>query len=342
MEALSSTLVRADYCLQAVAKLYLDTELTLRFRLQGIEHAIETAGRVTWLGPTKKEAGISFKDLPGNKEQQITEWIASQEWLTQGSGTQTEPRLKHPPANVKAPALPIQASIPVIPPYKEPVNAHSSFAGGVPLPPRLAPDSLPMGAGEPPPRDSVLLGQSWIFTSGGIIPTDVPMPAVRESPARQYHWRRRNVAIGAVVGFMVILALIVMIPNLGKFLGPGVSGEQPAGPISPRVAMATMSPRSPDPLIGADCAPLVPATHQTWSVPHDPGWFARLEDFLGIGVTRKMDPALEGVLVWAVKQNGYYYCADSPNFVKLETGTIMAQGEALQSGYQPKVGDYCQ
>jgi hypothetical protein len=59
--------------LQAVAELNPETELTLHFQLQGNEQAIETEGRITWLGPTQKEAGICFKSLVGNTEQQIAE-----------------------------------------------------------------------------------------------------------------------------------------------------------------------------------------------------------------------------------------------------------------------------
>ena len=62
------------------------TELALNFRLQGGEQPIETVGRVAWLDPSQKGAGISFKDLPGNTERQIAAWIAIQE---QPTGTHT-------------------------------------------------------------------------------------------------------------------------------------------------------------------------------------------------------------------------------------------------------------
>ena len=52
-----------------MAELNPETELTLHFQLQGDEQAIETEGRITWLGPTQKEAGICFKNLVGNTEQ---------------------------------------------------------------------------------------------------------------------------------------------------------------------------------------------------------------------------------------------------------------------------------
>ena len=89
--------------LQAVAELNPETELTLHFRMQGAEHAIETMGRVTWLGPTQKEAGICFKNLPDNTEQQIAEWIARLEEPAPTTGTGTESRPSRLPQAVKRP-----------------------------------------------------------------------------------------------------------------------------------------------------------------------------------------------------------------------------------------------
>src|SRR5579864_7157381 len=47
---------------QSVAELDPDADIVVRFRLQGADQAIQTLGRVVWLGPTKKEAGICFND----------------------------------------------------------------------------------------------------------------------------------------------------------------------------------------------------------------------------------------------------------------------------------------
>jgi hypothetical protein len=49
----------------------------------------------------------------------------------------------------------------------------------------------------------------------------------------------------------------------------------------------------------------------------------------------------EGVQVWISKNNGYYYCADSRYYRTLSPGAFMPQGKALQSGYQPKLGQLC-
>jgi hypothetical protein len=61
----------------------------------------------------------------------------------------------------------------------------------------------------------------------------------------------------------------------------------------------------------------------------------------GIDGTSPSNPALVGVPVWTDGRSGYYYCAYSPYFGKLEPGSIMTQTNALQSGYQPKLGSYC-
>ena len=73
-------------------------------------------------------------------------------------------------------------------------------------------------------------------------------------------------------------------------------------------------------------------------------WLAMLKrTFLGVVDDRSsaLDPAADGISVWADKRSGFYYCADSPYFAKLRPGSLVTQGHALQSGYQPKLGRYC-
>ncbi len=47
------------------------------------------------------------------------------------------------------------------------------------------------------------------------------------------------------------------------------------------------------------------------------------------------------VQVWTSKRSGYYYCADSPFYKTLQPGSFMTQGDALQSGYQPRREHFC-
>lgn len=48
-----------------------------------------------------------------------------------------------------------------------------------------------------------------------------------------------------------------------------------------------------------------------------------------------------GAKVWADRQAGTYFCADS-KFFGHGTGTYIKQGDALTLGYQPALGSYCQ
>jgi hypothetical protein len=71
-------------------------------------------------------------------------------------------------------------------------------------------------------------------------------------------------------------------------------------------------------------------------------WLATLKRiFLDVDNSRALDPAADGISVWTDKRSGFYYCADSPYFAQLQPGSAVTQGDALQSGYQPKLGSYC-
>jgi hypothetical protein len=63
----------------------------------------------------------------------------------------------------------------------------------------------------------------------------------------------------------------------------------------------------------------------------------------GYGVAPKGDISKEqaAVPVWISKQNGYYYCGGSPDVQTSQPGSWTTQGEALQSGYQPKFRKLC-
>jgi hypothetical protein len=74
----------------------------------------------------------------------------------------------------------------------------------------------------------------------------------------------------------------------------------------------------------------------------DSSWFSALEETLfGVQDKPKMDPAVAAISVWTDQRTGFYYCANSPYFVKPERVSLVTQGEALQSGFQPKLGTYC-
>jgi hypothetical protein len=74
----------------------------------------------------------------------------------------------------------------------------------------------------------------------------------------------------------------------------------------------------------------------------DSSWLVTLKEALfGMEDKPKLNPVLAGISVWADQRTGFYYCASSPYFVKPERVSLVTQGEALQSGFQPKLGTYC-
>ena len=392
--------------LQAVAELNPEAELALHFQLQGNEQAIETEGRITWLGPTQKEAGICFKNLLGNTERQIVDWMARLEQPAPCTETGTEPRPKSPPTSHEATVQPIQNSIQLISPRKKAENTRSNFAPEIARESlsesshlddsSIAPDAAPLPTrrfttlrlrvrpeegfasqlGKPvesppehsdPPLESAthsigaaeLLPRDAVLASSSIISAGDRVRAAPESSTSESRWRHQKIAISVVASIIGILALIVVVLYLSKPLGPVGSGGQSAGTISPVAAVAPRSaPRSgpaprtrhgvkatplPDAPTGADSAPPIPPTHGAVSVPQDGGWVARLKNFLGMDEPTKIDPAIVNVPVWTIQRSGFYYCADSPDFEKLrQSAVMMTQGQALQSGYQPKLGSYCQ
>jgi hypothetical protein len=89
----------------------------------------------------------------------------------------------------------------------------------------------------------------------------------------------------------------------------------------------------------------IPAPPQIVRRRTEAPWRATLKRiFLGVDSadnSRALDPAADGISVWADKRSGFYYCADSPYFAKLQPGSAVTQGDALQSGYQPKLDSYC-
>jgi hypothetical protein len=47
------------------------------------------------------------------------------------------------------------------------------------------------------------------------------------------------------------------------------------------------------------------------------------------------------VRVWANTRSGFYYCPGTKFYGKLTPGKFMIEGEAVQSGYQPSLGETC-
>jgi hypothetical protein len=134
--------------------------------------------------------------------------------------------------------------------------------------------------------------------------------------------------------WILVLVLILTVVRISR------SPDPSAGSGSLQQTIAT-------PVVGADSHPEIGAPQAppaTVRPQPDRGWTSSFASFFeGFMPVEKtpIDKSQDGVLVWISKGSGYYYCAGSPYYQQVQPGALMSQGDALQSGYQPKLGDAC-
>jgi hypothetical protein len=153
-----------------------------------------------------------------------------------------------------------------------------------------------------------------------------------------------------------MLALIVTVARVSKPARSDSGGESVEPMSSAATAPGSTPETAPEALTGqsADTIPFTDApevadydllpvrpTNLPASVPRDGDWGAHVESMLGLDIPMKVNPAVLGLPVWTIQHSGYYYCAENLNSEAPQSGALMMQGEALQSGYQPKLGSYC-
>ncbi|HEY6442973.1 MAG TPA: PilZ domain-containing protein [Candidatus Acidoferrales bacterium] len=396
--------------LHAAVKLNAAMELNLRFRLEPTEEPIEVEGRVAWLDPTQKEAGIVFKNLSSEAEGRIAGWIAAQEQAALVTQPDIIPQAKAPSMKSAEAPLSMRAPVPASLGAERFENGQPSVSERIPrrvlsesflddfsttpsalqlttsAPPALAVPSLeelfdkssdrllrlparryeailepeqPMPAAkEILPKDSSL--PSSMPAATRVAEANCPAPQVNDSAASKLRRRRRLATAGAACA-VGILALVTAAINIGKPSGRGGSGRREllgavsraagaesgrapqtaAGPPSGENAQSdTSADDSMNTEAGYDLLPILP-TNQPATVSQDGDWAAHVESMLGMDPPAKVNPAVLGLPVWTVQHSGFYYCGDDLNSETPQPGTLMTQGEALQSGYQPKLGSYC-
>lgn len=404
--------------LHAATKLNADEELDLRFQLDATRKPIEAAGRVVWLGPTRKEAGISFKDLPADAERQIANWIAAQEQpvsITQG---ELDPQPSSPSMSGAAQPISIQARVPASVAAERFENAQPSPSMGIPRrvvsepsqpaqPSNPAPglqrttssspaiafptpeerlerpsdkllrraparryEVIPQPAKPPTTQElvpkvsqltSLMPSPAKVIEVSRVTPQAIevsrPAPQANDSAASKLRQQRK-------VGFTVaacsagVLVLMVTIMSVSK---PPARRDSNGEPLVPIASVAAVEPASvpqavPEALTdqgGAiapsqdlppeayyDLLPILP-THLPVTVAQDGDWSTEVEAMLGMDVGTKLNPDILALPVWAVRHSGYYYCVESLNSDSPQPGALILQGEALQTGYRPKLRNYC-
>lgn len=412
------TLGSGGLSVHAAVKLKAEMELTLRFRLEPTEEPIEVAGRVAWLDPTQKEAGISFQDLSGDAERRIADWIAEQERPVSVTQHDISPQPKSPPMSSAGAPLSVRAPVPASLAAETPENPQPNVSERIPrrvipepsldsfsstpselqwtasLPaaltfptleerferpsdrllrgaPKRRYEIIPQPAKPAPatqelvPKDSQLMSlmpsPAKVIEVSRVAPQAIevsrPVSQANDSAALKLRLRRKLGMAGAAAA-AGILALMVTVMSVSKPPARHDSNGEPVMPTSSVAAVAPASvpqtvPEAPTDQAGAiapsedlppdayyDLLPILP-THLPVTVDQGSDWSARLEAMLGMDVGTKLNPEILALRVWAVRHSGYYYCVESLNSNAPQPGALMMQGEALQTGYRPKLGNYC-
>ena len=379
---------------QAVAALRPEQDVVLNFGLFDTSETITVAGRIAWLGPTRKEAGLRFKELPHRSEQSIVEWMSNDEKSADSIEPSVANTLSLLPEKSEASLQPPEAPVVVISkpeaipdppapkralpshallgnpaawgksrtslaleessPFPTPTNvlrfgqsSAASVWAPTPLRPELPqPDSpqpqlLQPDASQPEPLQPISRPEAPgpAASSKPVVRSNQTLfsPPARVAQNRGAHQeprrtsaaspleerRRRNLfflfGLTASLGLAVLVFAVLSfsaLPDGADALAVSASG----------VSDAAASPV--DPVVGTTMRWRVETTFK--------------EIFLGTVDNPVLASSETGVAVWTDQKRGFYYCLGSPYFAKFQPGSLVTQAEALQDGYQPRLGNYCQ
>lgn len=402
---------------QAVAQIEDDRDLILNFKLPDGPEVIQIEGKIAWLGPTRKEAGICFRDLPDSMQQRISEWVEMQGAPTEAKDWRLSPPAKPSPLTAQRPFLPprteikptssrlpvaapnlnfspflpsesasgialsnVEASEPLasaalatpsltqFPPLPIQPGSEKDSGASIAIPYKRSPEKA-QTMFDPKQQDSFEHSQEISRQSEASLPLlEFPSstvaavkswwfrPVLILTPAVGKRYRSRLIAAGFAT-CLVVLGLIVISPDYSKYLEQVHSSDSttlnstPSRAAAPDQRTEAMSLESKQQTTSSPIAPSDssnalapdPARPKVSRVSAKVGLLLMLKKmFPGIKNPGVSDQAVAGIRVWTHQRSGYYYCDDSPYFEKLQPGSFMAQGDALQKGYQPKLGSYCE
>ncbi len=314
---------------QAAGKLPEEHDITLKFRLQKQGQSIEVVGGVAWVAQTQKEAGIYFKSISSEAREEITQWIARLDTTYQAAASASPPAAAPRRVGNLATMPSLKDQRADAKPEVAAPNNVSSIRPDVdenPRPVIFKPAETPTSSkdlrntaqtrqaeavGKVPKREWVLA----TFISPLLNPPKVDGPTTPEEIAFQAQElvRRRKILLVVSAGLSAILALILIVAYIS---GPGGKSSRAAD--SPQRTAAQSRPAS--------------------------SWTTLINALFGNSrddARRYLSQDQVGVPVWVSRHTGYYYCSGSPDYGNARPGGLMLQGEALQSGYQPKLGDFC-
>ena len=180
-------------------------------------------------------------------------------------------------------------------------------------------------------------------------------------PALVDAWKRGNsrqklILAGSTAGCLLAFVLVLVLAAVGGG-GPSKPSAEEQSPAQNAPASAPREPvavhvdpvapaTGPQPA-AAQTAPQAAAPHPSASPRPPQPQPSSVGSFFGnlFGVESEDSPKLDdsqvGVQVWTSQATGYYYCTNSGYYRSVQPGSFMAQGEALQKGYRPRLGQFC-
>lgn len=375
--------------LQAVAPINRDQNPILHLKFPDYREAIQLHGTVAWVGPTRKMAGICFRDVSDSAQQRISEWIEKQGLLSDAKelkaasparGPHVAGETPFPPPRIHSQRINSQETIAEPEPNLASLFSSASTMGdapsnsdaGMPRVPFVFAATFPVPTPTPPDypedhsvksiADPTKLPSEPIQTNSPSKPL-APCGQTRGIPNKERaspdllklffatvaSYRNELVRLASILSLLTekrhrrklvfaCAALCCLVLGLTVMLASHSDPAARATPNSQQQTPAWPSARSDS---GMTNGP-VPAPPAIVRQQAEAPWVAALKKlFLGIDDSAATNQIFGGAPVWSDRRSGYYYCADSPYFEKLKSGSIMTQSSALQSGYQPKLGAYC-
>ena len=147
-----------------------------------------------------------------------------------------------------------------------------------------------------------------------------------------------GLGIACVTSFILIIVLsVVHMASSSNAAGPSAASAPVAREVATDnsdVAVDTTEPAPADPDQPPPVSPFMYLVNLVFGTKSDPQL-----PFLRHQVV--IDPAHVAVQVWTSKASGYYYCTDNELYKTMQPGSFMSQRDALQAGYQPKLGKFC-
>lgn len=170
-------------------------------------------------------------------------------------------------------------------------------------------------------------------------------------------WRRGTTPqkwlLGSAAGSCLGLFVLILTLAVAHIGGPAAQSEGSGSPQQPTAQQSTTPSPAPNvsvvtPQTSPMQAPLPPPS----SVPTrshrrpQPTPFANFVKTvfgfdLNSDASNEIDEDQLRVQVWTSKTSGYYYCTDDGYYRNVQPGAFMSQGDALQSGYRSRLGQFC-